>query len=306
MLTKQEEQSIENKKESLTGCTFRLSKETIDEFRNIAKDLGENQEYALSVLINSYKGILEKNQLKNPDRFDEFEKYLSVLKDLYLNSLRATDDATLLAKQEYAAQLVSKDNIIIELQEKANKAEEEKEKALKELSPVKEELAQVVLTLSDAKNEIGSLTEQKNALQSSYEDKIQKLEKELEEARFDDRNTRSLYEENVKTVVKLEGEIDTLKKQEGPIKENLSKVTSENKVLLTRVEYLEKENESLHQDLEALKLSKEAEIELARKQAALETKDSMLTEIENARNEANEIRLKYLELLEQQANKKSK
>lgn len=303
MMTKTEEQALE-KKETLSGYSFRLSKETSEAFREISKDLGENQEYAMSVLIDSYKGIVEKNQLKNPDKYDEFEKYLSVLKDLYMNSLRATDDANILAKQEYASQLLSKDNIILELQERLKNTEIERDTALKELTPVKDELGQVVLTLSEAKNTIEALNEEKDDIKASCDEKVEKLTRELEEVRADDKKTRSLYEENVKTIVKLEGEIDALKKAESPLKDNLSKLTGDNKALTTRNEFLERENESLLRDIDSLKTSKEAEIELAKKQAALEMKAEMFDQIQSLRDELDEFKKKYMDVLEN--NKKSK
>lgn len=303
MMTKAEEQALE-KKETLSGYSFRLSKETSEAFREISKDLGENQEYAMSVLIDSYKGIVEKNQLKNPDKYDEFEKYLSVLKDLYMNSLRATDDANILAKQEYASQLLSKDNIILELQERLKNTEIERDTALKELTPVKDELGQVVLTLSEAKNTIEALNEEKDDIKASCDEKVEKLTRELEEVRADDKKTRSLYEENVKTIVKLEGEIDALKKAESPLKDNLSKLTGDNKALTTRNEFLERENESLLRDIDSLKTSKEAEIELAKKQAALEMKAEMFDQIQSLRDELDEFKKKYMDVLEN--NKKSK
>ncbi len=302
-MTKTEEQALE-KKETLSGYSFRLSKETSEAFREISKDLGENQEYAMSVLIDSYKGIVEKNQLKNPDKYDEFEKYLSVLKDLYMNSLRATDDANILAKQEYASQLLSKDNIILELQERLKNTEIERDTALKELTPVKDELGQVVLTLSEAKNTIEALNEEKDDIKASCDEKVEKLTRELEEVRADDKKTRSLYEENVKTIVKLEGEIDALKKAESPLKDNLSKLTGDNKALTTRNEFLERENESLLRDIDSLKTSKEAEIELAKKQAALEMKAEMFDQIQSLRDELDEFKKKYMDVLEN--NKKSK
>lgn len=303
MMTKTEEQALE-KKETLSGYSFRLSKETSEAFREISKDLGENQEYAMSVLIDSYKGIVEKNQLKNPDKYDEFEKYLSVLKDLYMNSLRATDDANILAKQEYVSQLLSKDNIILELQERLKNTEIERDTALKELTPVKDELGQVVLTLSEAKNTIEALNEEKDDIKDSCDEKVEKLTRELEEVRADDKKTRLLYEENVKTIVKLEGEIDALKKAESPLKDNLSKLTGDNKALTTRNEFLERENESLLRDIDSLKTSKEAEIELAKKQAALEMKAEMFDQIQSLRDELDEFKKKYMDVLEN--NKKSK
>ena len=301
-LTKREEALLEETTRDNTTKVrgFRLDDETHDAFRKIAEKIGGNQQHVMAQLIATYEGQSEKNNLESgSDVLETFENYQEIMRGMMLDLLKNIQNAKILARADFAKQLESKDSIIVELQDRIKNMSEKLEESQEELKPLKIELEEKEKELENQKTKYEELENNFSKIQNSLEETNRKLQEELKQAKENDKNTRTLYENNVKIIVKLEDEISSLKKAESPIKENLSKVVSQNKVLITRNEFLEKENEDYKAKIEALKNSKEAEIQIARKQAVLETKDEMFMQIQSIREQSNKAMEKYLKLLEE-------
>ena len=278
---------------------FRLDDETMESFKRLSEQIGGNQQHVLAELIKTYESQADKATLTSGiEILETFEKYQDMQHDILMTCLKEKQDAVLLAKQDFVKQLESKDKIIQDLQEQLEKVKTELESSLTKIEPLNNQLTEFQNIISEKSQLITKAEADLKAYKAESNTKIEKLSNELEQAKADDKSTRIQYEENVKVVLRLESEIEALKKQEAPLKDNLSKLTGDNKVLNARNEYLEKENEELNREIDSIKASKEAEIELAKKQAALEMKDSMLKEIDKMREETDAIRNKYVKLLE--------
>ncbi len=299
MMTKREELEEQKNTSNKTVRGFRLDDETMDAFKLVSEKIGGNQQHVVAELIKTYENQAQKGLLvSGVETIETFEKYQDMIHDLFMTCMKEKQDAVELAKQDFVKQLNSKDMIIQDLQESLQKKTDELNATKDSVEPLEKDLADARTLNEDNEKIIEKLREDIKTIKEDSATKISNLTHELEEVKDDDKRTRGQYEENVKVVLKLENEIDVLKKQEMPLRDNLSKLTGDNKALTTRNEYLERENDDLNREIESLKASKEAELELARKQAALEMKDEMLKEIDKMRSETDSIRNKYMELLE--------
>ena len=287
--------------------SFRLDDETNQAFKDLAAKIGGNQQQVMAKLIETYQGQYEKNELKNgAGLLETYEQYQSKMRDMFLTILKTSEDATDLARTEFKAQLESKDLIIHELQLKLKEAEAATQDALDKVDPIKKELEDLKTSSS---REISILRDNIESLKDSKG----KLEKELEQSKSEAREwrekeseARKLYDERVSGTAKLMDEVNELRKQVGPIKDNLSKVVSDNKILTTNNERLERENDTLRKDIDSLVESHRAELELAKQQGSVEMKSNMLDKLQEAQAKYNELNDKYLKLLEQAVEKKQK
>ncbi len=302
MLTREEEQALIAKESSEIAKprSFRLTESTSDAFKQIAETIGGNQQRTMEVLIETYKDQVEKQTLKDPDRLDNFEKYLSVLKDMYTELLRTNEDAFLLAQKDVSAQMESKDNIIIDLQNNIKKAEEAKQEAESTIIPLQKENASLKEAMKkereELEKEIRNINNQLGDLKSSNTE----FKKEIEESRKNQQETEKLYRKYVEENLRLQKEIEALRSNEKPLKENLSKVVSENRVLEKERERLEKESISLNKELEALKSAHSIEIELIKSQTELKAKNEALEQFQEKQKELDEKKNRYLEKIEKE------
>lgn len=104
--------------------SFRVSDQTAESFKEIAVQIGGNQEETLSQLIKVYE--MQKSKEILPERREDiakFESYANMLVRLYLLSLEEGADAKELAKSDYEAQLYTKDEVIANLQKQLSRVE---------------------------------------------------------------------------------------------------------------------------------------------------------------------------------------
>lgn len=109
----------ENAAESkeLKPKSFRISTETHDKFREIASEIGGNQELALERLIQAYELEQSKTILsQKAESIEIFEQYANKLVSLYVDSLEHQQNQAVLIREEFKRDLKSKDEIIIKLQ----------------------------------------------------------------------------------------------------------------------------------------------------------------------------------------------
>ena len=74
-------------------------------------------------------------------------------------------------------------------------------------------------------------------------------------------------------------EVEELKNKENPLRENISKVASENRVLVAENARLTQENKSLRDDIESMRTSHTAEIKLVTANAELKAKNDAYKEL---------------------------
>ncbi|SFU33672.1 hypothetical protein [Butyrivibrio sp. M55] len=260
--------------------TMRLTDETFEYIKKLAAQLGGNQQHAVSELLRVYEGQIEKDALPaGAEQLEEFEKYQARMHDIFMDLIRSRNDAADLARVDYAKQLDTKDEIICELQKnlkdiKAGEdgATEKAESLRKENDELKQkmqdEIEHLKGELKKSKEECGELKEQ-----------VSSIKEELAEAKKNESDIRKLYDERVASSVKLMDEVEELKNKENPLRENISKVASENRVLLAENARLTQENKSLRDDIESLKTTHTAEIKLITANTELKAKNDAYKEL---------------------------
>ncbi len=304
MMTREEEQALIQKEneDPVKTRSFRLAESTIEKFQEISNLLDTNQEQTMRALIDTYKSQHDKESLQDPNKLDEFEKYLAVIKNMFLTLIREKEDATVLAKRDVLAQLESKDGIIMDLQAKLEASEEMKKKAEESVKPLQEEI-----------NSLNKTIEKDNETLQRQHEEIEKLENEksslkneLEETKKSAKETEQLYKTRVDETLKLQKENSALKDSIGPYKDNISKVTTENRVLIEKNKQLSEENISLKKDMDALKDTHTAELQLASSQAELKAKNEYFEQISAKQKELDNLKDKYMALLEKASEKSKK
>lgn len=260
--------------------TMRLTDETFEYIKKLAAQLGGNQQHAVSELLRVYEGQAEKDALPaGTEQLEEFENYQAKMHDVFMNLIRSRNDAVELARVDFAKQLDTKDEIITELQKNLKDiksgeegATEKAESLRKEYDELKEKMqGEIDKLTSDLKESEGKCKELKEQLSD--------MKKELSEAKENETEIRKLYDERVTSSAKLLDEIDELKARENPLRENISKVASENRVLLAENARLTQENQSLRDDIESLKTSHTAEIKLITANTELKAKNDAYKEL---------------------------
>ena len=110
--------------------SFRIDDTTADKFKEIATQIGGNQQETLAKLIEAYefqggKAVLTE---KKAD-IEQFERYVNALTRMFMGSLEDNQNITATVRTEFEAQLKSKDAVIQDLQEKLTVAKQLKEEA---------------------------------------------------------------------------------------------------------------------------------------------------------------------------------
>lgn len=250
----------ENKE--LKPKSFRISEETAEKFKEISLQLGENQQETLAKLIEAYEFQASKINLtsKKAD-IEQFEKYISCLTSLYMQSLEDNQNVTETVRTQFEALLRSKDTTIQDLQEKIRVADE-KLKEEKEVSKI----------IKDKNDELSTKLQQIN---DEYE-KHQETTKEL---------LQSKQEQNealVEATKSLKKRIETLEAYETQIEElNVLK----NEITQLKAELQKKEFEHEKQMMN---------LEKKYNQKIVDLREKHLKQIEDYQS-------KYKELLQAQA-----
>lgn len=112
-------------KDNTTTRSFRISDSTADKIKEIAAEIGGNQQQTLSKLIEAYE--LQKGKAVLADKkndIETFENYINAVTRMYMAVLEDNQNVTALVKAEFEAHLNSKDNVIQDLQKQLAKAKE--------------------------------------------------------------------------------------------------------------------------------------------------------------------------------------
>lgn len=131
-------------KDNTTTRSFRISEATADKIKEIAAEIGGNQQQTMAKLIESYE--LQKGKAVLADKrtdIETFESYINAVTRMYMAVLEDNQNVTNLVKVEFEAQLNSKDNVILDLQKQLATAKETEQKATAEAEGLKEENARL-------------------------------------------------------------------------------------------------------------------------------------------------------------------
>lgn len=243
--------------------SFRIDDTTADKFKEIATQIGGNQQETLAKLIEAYefqggKAVLTE---KKAD-IEQFEKYVNVLTRMFMGSLEDNQNITATVRTEFEAQLKSKDAIIQDLQEKFQVAKQTKEQAEANEKAAQDEQNRLIIELSKSDRNYEEAVK-------TYESKIQGLND---------------------TIAALNNSTDMMKKEIARLEEEASVVNA-----------LQDKVKQLEADLEVKKTELQ-ECQRDREQDSIKHEREIMSLEKQYREEkqvaVDQYQAKYLELLE--------
>lgn len=281
-------------KEKTLPKAFRITEETANKFKEIAQELGGNQQQTLAKLIEVYEMENGKEALPEMrEQIDTFDGHLHALSALFLQILETNHTMRSQVRTEYQAQLDSKDRTIIELQERLKEAEEGKQEWKKKEAEYEAQLTSGADELKMLQKELER--EQKNA--AKLEEEFKKKEQTCE------REQKRMQDAEAEVRVSL----TSFMKDNKLLKEENDRLRSQAKELDVQIFNLGRENEARRMELEknALQISRheeevaaslekqETEHQLALQRREMELKDQFYAREEKLRAELDQYKEFY-------------
>lgn len=113
-----------------TPVSYRLSDDTKEKFREIAKGLGKNQDKTMNALIEAYCQQGKQDELPEyKANLEDFNTCIAHLTTMYTDSLQSLKIAKNSRLEQYQATLDAKDEVIAKLEAELKKEKEAKKKA---------------------------------------------------------------------------------------------------------------------------------------------------------------------------------
>lgn len=266
--------------------SFRITDETAEKFKEIAAQLGGNQQEVMSKLIEAYEFQAGKAVLaEKVESVEQFERYVTCLTRMYMDSLEDNQNVTETVRTEFEALLKSKDVTIQDLQGKVTAANQIKEEATVKAKTFAEENARL-------NTYIESLTKEYEAKSSDLMEMLadkEKLNTALTDAHAD---LKARLES-------LSGEHEELQKLQREIAQIEAKAE---KATLAQAAAEKALNEAL--DSHKLSMQRQQEqLQLAHEKELLEVEKKHQKELQEQaaqkQAEVDSYQKKYMELLEQ-------
>lgn len=174
-------------KDNTTTRSFRITDSTADKIKEIAAEIGGNQQQTLSKLIEAYE--LQKGKAILAEKRNDieiFENYVNAMTRMYMGVLEDNQNVSTLVRTEFEAQLNSKDNIIQDLQKQLADAKETEQEATADAEGLKQENARLNKHIESLTKEYESKTKDlqdmlkdKDNLNTALEDKTEQQAKEI-------------------------------------------------------------------------------------------------------------------------------
>lgn len=198
--------------------SFRISDETAEKFKEVAGELGGNQQDTLSKLIETY--YVQKGKMALPEKqgdIEKFEGYVKCLTNLYMRSLEDSRDQREVIKEEFYGQLTAKDGLIEGLQGRLQEAEKKAKEEAAGAKRWKEKLEHLEQKVAAIQKEADLKVEGAQGMLADKEALVETLKKanqELEEKAESFRKERERWED-------LDEERNSLKQENIQLKEQL-------------------------------------------------------------------------------------
>lgn len=284
---------MEEKRE-LKPRSLRLSDETAERLKMMAKEISGNQEDVIAQLFQIFEMDQAKALLSDRSKeISDFESYIGLIKKMYIHSLE--DYATLEEKTllKYEERLQSKDSTIADLQAKITELRQIKEQATQTAKNKTEESALVQKefqefqtsaedkihrlesNLNDKDGLIKELKESKNAAN----EQIAALTMELSTARMNLEEVDSLKQSKIE----IENELENAKKQITDMKKQMEHVVKEHNAAIE----LEKQKVSMAQE------KYQNETKLAIEKTAMEKEKALLEQEKRFKTEKDTLEADY-------------
>ena len=276
--------------------SFRIDDDTADKFKEIALQIGGNQQETLAKLIETYefqsgKAVLTERKAD----IEQFEKYVAALTRMFMGVLEDNQNVTSTVRTEFEALLQSKDMTIQELQSQLTVAKQIKSEAegrAKSYADENDRLHKEILSLKDESElkikNMQAMLDDKQNLNKALTDSCNSLKNNIDAMTSEYEKLADIQKELASTTA----ERDSLRAEKEQAEKLLNQALSEHKKAVTDLK--EHENEALKHCRE------QAQLELDK---ALLARDQKFQEQLQALNESKQAEIdkyqaKYFELLE--------
>lgn len=192
-------------KDNTTTRSFRITEATADKIKDIAAEIGGNQQQTLAKLIEAYE--LQKGKTVLADKrtdIETFDNYVTALTRMYMTALENGQNASNIVRAEFEAQLKSKDSYIQDLQEQTTQAKQAEQEATAIAEGLKNENTRLNSYIETLKTEYEAKTAD---LQEMLKDK-DKLNKAFKETIEQQKKELTGIEEKSNEVEKLKAELE--------------------------------------------------------------------------------------------------
>lgn len=276
--------------------SFRIDDDTADKFKEIALQIGGNQQETLAKLIETYefqsgKAVLTERKAD----IEQFEKYVAALTRMFMGVLEDNQNVTSTVRTEFEALLQSKDMTIQELQSQLTVAKQIKSEAegrAKSYADENDRLNKEILSLKDESElkikNMQAMLDDKQNLNKALTDSCNSLKNNIDAMTSEYQKLANIQKE----LTSITAERDSLRAEKEQAERLLNQALSEHKKTVTDLK--EHENEALKHCRE------QAQLELDK---ALLARDQKFQEQLQALNESKQAEIdkyqaKYFELLE--------
>lgn len=276
--------------------SFRIDDDTADKFKEIALQIGGNQQETLAKLIETYefqsgKAVLTERKAD----IEQFEKYVAALTRMFMGVLEDNQNVTSTVRTEFEALLQSKDMTIQELQSQLTVAKQIKSEAegrAKSYADENDRLNKEILSLKDESElkikNMQAMLDDKQNLNKALTDSCNSLKNNIDAMTSEYEKLADIQKELASTTA----ERDSLRAEKEQAEKLLNQALSEHKKAVTDLK--EHENEALKHCREQAQLELDKAL-LARDQKFQEQLQALN---ESKQTEIDKYQAKYFELLE--------
>lgn len=276
--------------------SFRIDDDTADKFKEIALQIGGNQQETLAKLIETYefqsgKAVLTERKAD----IEQFEKYVAALTRMFMGVLEDNQNVTSTVRTEFEALLQSKDMTIQELQSQLTVAKQIKSEAegrAKSYADENDRLNKEILSLKDESElkikNMQAMLDDKQNLNKALTDSCNSLKNNIDTMTSEYEKLADIQKELASTTA----ERDSLRAEKEQAEKLLNQALSEHKKAVTDLK--EHENEALKHCRE------QAQLELDKALLARDQKFQEQLQVlnESKQAEIDKYQAKYFELLE--------
>lgn len=276
--------------------SFRIDDDTADKFKEIALQIGGNQQETLAKLIETYefqsgKAVLAERKAD----IEQFEKYVAALTRMFMGVLEDNQNVTSTVRTEFEALLQSKDMTIQELQSQLTVAKQIKSEAegrAKSYADENDRLSKEILSLKSESElkikNMQAMLDDKQNLNKALTDSCNSLKNNIDAMTSEYEKLADIQKELASTTA----ERDSLRAEKEQAEKLLNQALSEHKKAVTDLK--EHENEALKHCREQAQL--ELDKALLERDRKFQEQLQVLNESKQA--EIDKYQAKYFELLE--------
>lgn len=265
--------------------SIRMDESTMDQFREIVKGLGGNQQTAMGKLVSTYEMMQAHFAFSDKkEELEKFESHMNYISKMFLSSIEDNKLISDTIRGEFDTLLKSKDSIVQDLQIRIEKINKTKDQALDRAKALDDENSQMRKKIHNLE---GELREKQQDYASKLADK-DKLNQTLTDSCAQLRGQNQEMEADVRSTKKIAAEREQLEKENRHLAQENDKLEDE---LQRGRRYAEEREEQIRRESQV----EQQQLKIDLIQGHQEEMEALKLK---KQNEIDEYQSKYLQLLE--------